>query len=69
MVELDGVGVTYPGGVEALRDVTVDEVRAGSLRTLSLEGVALVKELWVVRREGVPAAAPARRFTDFLLAG
>ncbi len=59
-----GLGISI-----TLGSAVVDEVRAGSLRALRLEDKALAKYVWIVSRDDLPAAAPARRFTDLLLAG
>lgn len=44
-----------------------DEIRAGSLHALRLEGAEPTKDLVVVTPEGVPPGAPAARFRDMLL--
>lgn len=50
-----------------LRGAVEEEVAAGLLVALEIEGVELAKELQLVLPEGLPAIAPAARFRDFLL--
>jgi DNA-binding transcriptional LysR family regulator len=46
-----------------------DEVRAGQLVTLPLDGAELVKDLKVISPVGLPETAPASRFVAHVLAG
>lgn len=52
-----------------LRGAVEEEIAAGQLVGLELEGVELVKELHLVVPEGLPESAPATRFRAFLLGG
>ncbi|MEX2632335.1 MAG: LysR substrate-binding domain-containing protein [Tistlia sp.] len=51
-----------------LRGAVEEEVAAGSLVALSLDGLDLAKDLQIVLPERLPPTAPAARFRDFLLA-
>jgi DNA-binding transcriptional LysR family regulator len=46
-----------------------DEVRAGQLVVLPLNGIELAKDLKIISPSGLPDAAPARRFMSHVLKG
>ena len=58
-----GLGVSI-----VLVNAVVDEVRAGSLRALTVEGMNLAKDIYISHRMQQAPSALAPRFTDHLLA-
>jgi len=57
-----GLGVSL-----VLAGTVVDEIRAGSLRALTMDGTPLMKDLFVIRHVGQPSGLPAARFEEHLL--
>ena len=55
-----GVSIVFANAV-------VDEVKAGSLVALHLEGLDLAKDLYVAHRDNLPPTAAARMFAGLLL--
>ncbi len=57
-----GISLVIEGAVS-------DEVRAGQLVALALNGIELAKDLKIIAPSGLPEAAPAKRFMSHVLKG